>query len=189
MKPVRAFIAIELPPETRKQLSEIQSEIKKQIRDARMSWVNPSNIHLTLQFLGDMDVGQISNIESACAFLKNTSVFDIHLAHLGFFPNPRRPRVFWCGYDEHPTLTEMHSRMANELLQFGLTADEKKFTPHLTLARIKEISMEESKNFSLEVEKIHFDVSHPVRQIVCFQSTLSRVGSIYTPLWTLRLKE
>jgi len=179
---IRAFIAIELPREIRDQLYEIQTKIRKTLSSSRISWVKSDNIHLTLKFLGDITQDQVSLIDESCDFIRRAPVFDIRLSQFGFFPNAGKPRVIWCGYDADRRLSEIQKQLDEKLSSIGFSSEEKQFTPHLTLARVKEIPKEQVKALSTAAKEIQIAASHPVHEITLFQSTLSPSGSIYTPL-------
>lgn len=192
---IRAFIAIELPAELQKEIASIQQHLKPFFSRAKVSWVRPENIHLTLKFLGDVISNDISNIINVCDDSRLISVFELHLNRIGFFPGLRKPKVLWCGYDGSDALSSVQSRIENALVPLGFPAESKPFTAHLTLARIKEIDSNPSAHFYVDMEavqefihKTQISIHHPVYCIKLIKSRLSPKGSEYKVLheWVLQ---
>ena len=100
---IRAFLAVELSQELRSKFDALQQELKRRIeseiqRDARISWVQPAKIHLTIKFLGDMDEQVIDLLSVAVerAIGSQTAV-NLPLERLGAFPRSQNPKVLWVG--------------------------------------------------------------------------------------------
>ena len=93
---IRTFIAIELPERTVEMLVAIQDELKQS--RARVRWVKPGSIHLTLKFLGNIPPGQVDDIAATAApVVRNEHPLTLCAGGLGAFPNQRKPRVIWVG--------------------------------------------------------------------------------------------
>ena len=93
---IRSFIAIDLPNETRRALASVQEQLKRS--QARVRWVNPHSIHLTLKFLGNITPAQIGDIATAVdQGVRHESVLTLCTGGLGAFPSQRNPRVIWVG--------------------------------------------------------------------------------------------
>jgi 2'-5' RNA ligase len=141
MQPVRAFIAIELPPDVLAQVTRLQSRVRQDLPPGLVRWVRPEGIHLTLKFLGDIDPARVPEIEQAmrraCA---PHAPFTLHAEGLGCFPNPNRPRVVWVGVtpagrgDPLPSLQRAVERAVAPL---GFPTERRGFHPHLTLGRVR----------------------------------------------------
>ena len=99
---MRVFIAIDIDEKTRAAIADVQQQLnaKVDIKKGDVKWVEPKNIHLTLKFLGDVEISRIDAISEA---LKNVaggfSHFIISLAGIGAFPNSRKPKVIWVGLE------------------------------------------------------------------------------------------
>ena len=141
---LRSFIAIELSEELKSQIRELQADLKRQAPELRaLNWVRPEGIHLTLRFLGDMDEGQIEALtnvlKAAAATLRE---FRLEARGLGGFPTPARARVLWLGLTgETEAMSALHHLQATieqEVVGLGFAGEERAFTPHLTLARIRD---------------------------------------------------
>lgn len=186
---IRAFIAIEVPEAIRRELLAIQNAFKPLLSRGRISWVSWSNLHLTLRFFGTGTRDQISEIIRACEFISSSAVFDVHLDRIGFFPDERKPRVFWCGYAASEKLKQLQERIETVSTESGFIKEEREFHPHVTLARLKEIRMTEAdaKKMSEQAKGCRFSFVHSVESVTLFQSHLSSEGSEYEVLKKFRL--
>lgn len=187
---IRSFLAIEVSPEVRSHLADCQNAIRPILKDVRASWVNPSNIHLTLKFLGDLSQETIASI----AKINQAGVpsFDLTLGEIGFFPNVRRPRVVWCGYAGSPELKLLVDRLEVQMEKLGFKREMRPFKAHLTLGRFREqlhLTDELIELLGAESQKFAKPISHRVDRVVLFKSTLSSAGSIYSPMHSFLLGE
>lgn len=133
---LRCFIAIEIPETIRKSISDIIDGLKKSGSDVK--WVADENIHITLQFLGETEESVIPAIKEALdKILAPYSPFYIKITDIGCFPDRRRPRVIWVGMEESQTLINLRKDIAEELVKFGYQKEERGFTPHVTIGRVK----------------------------------------------------
>jgi 2'-5' RNA ligase len=97
MEQVRCFIAIELPDGVKRGLRELQAQLKAGSQ-APAKWVDPTNIHLTLKFLGNVAVDRMGEITTAMTqAVQGTSSLSLEIRELGVFPNPRRVQIVWVG--------------------------------------------------------------------------------------------
>ena len=132
---MRAFIAIELPGSIREALAREQARFRAVCQDAR--WVRPEGIHLTLKFLGGISAEQEAMVKKALGQMKLFEKFTIRANGFGFFPNARRPRVFWASLEAPPDLAQLAARVESALAPLGFPPENCPFKPHLTLARFK----------------------------------------------------
>lgn len=180
---IRAFIAIELTKELHEELRILQQEVKKSDIDAK--WVNPENIHLTLKFLGNADTGQIEKIKDILEEIsKQTKPFYLHLAGVGAFPKLDYPRVLWVGIDEGKNeAIEIAEKLEKGLEKIGFQKENRSFSPHLTLARIR--SSKNKDKLKKLVEETNFTSKNKVYadKLTLFKSTLTPKGSIYSKIY------
>ncbi|MDD1720022.1 MAG: RNA 2',3'-cyclic phosphodiesterase [Methanoregulaceae archaeon] len=130
---VRAFIAVDLTPELKEAIRFCQ-EILSQSQ-AKLTFVNPSIVHITVKFLGEVRDSDIGPISSA---LQGISLppFDISLTHIA--GNARdRPRVIWAAVEDEGRCTELHARVEDALAPLRIPRDDRPFRPHATLARVR----------------------------------------------------
>lgn len=127
----RIFVAIDLPQLVRRELAVISSDLP----GAR--WVKEGQIHLTLRFIGEVDDGLFQDIREALADIKS-SVFTMRLVGLGFFPPRKLPHVLWVGVEPVDPIVALRNRVESLLVQMGLEPEGRKFSPHVTLARLRD---------------------------------------------------
>ena len=180
-KMIRTFIAIELPELIKTILGEIQKELRK--TGAHISWTKPANIHLTLKFLGDLDEKRVELLlQTTCQSVAEAKPFVLTTGDLGFFPNQKRPRVMWIGLGgDIPAITDLQEKLDRDLAAVGFPADDKPFSPHLTIGRFrtsKNINSLCNKISEIDFGAIQFVVDH----ITVMRSQLDPAGAIYTPL-------
>jgi 2'-5' RNA ligase len=132
---MRAFIAIDLPDAIHAALRETQETFRRVCPEA--GWTRPEGIHLTLKFLGEISQAQVKQVSEALKALERFEVFEIVVKGFGFFPDARRPRVFWAGLEAPPALHELAARVEAALEPLGFPREQRPFRPHLTLARFK----------------------------------------------------
>ena len=132
---MRAFIAIELPEELRQRLAQEQSRFRAVAADAR--WTRPEGIHLTLKFLGEISDEQVAQVTKALQQIKSFEPFSVAAKGFGFFPDARRPRVFWAGLEAPAALAELAGFVESAMAPLGFPPENRAFSPHLTLARFK----------------------------------------------------
>ncbi len=188
METVRAFIALELTGEIQEQLAQIQSELKKAGADVK--WVDPSGIHLTLKFLGNVSLKLIEEIKPLLDELAKTHQrFELRLGKLGAFPKIEYPRVIWVGIEQG---SEQTIRLTQDLEQglmakSGFLPEKRRFSPHLTLGRVR------SANNRAQLKGLLVSTTFPQKTmqaetIILFKSTLTPQGAIYQPLHSTSLR-
>ncbi len=191
MESIRSFTAIELPAEVRSGLSRLQDKLKAGGR-APVKWVNPENIHLTLKFLGSFPVDKIEAITGAMAdAARGIPPFRLEVRGLGVFPNLKRVRVVWVGVSEEPArLGQLQKRIESHLVPLGFTPEARPFSPHLTLARVREqASADELFSFGRLIAGTDFTAAYAfnVDAVNLMQSQLTRTGAIYSCINSVRL--
>ncbi|HXH49385.1 MAG TPA: RNA 2',3'-cyclic phosphodiesterase [Terriglobia bacterium] len=132
---MRAFVAIELPGSIREALAREQARFRAVCPDAR--WTRPEGIHLTLKFLGDISAQQEAQVKRALGQMERFEKFTLRAQGFGFFPDARRPRVFWAGLEAPPDLARLAAQVENALAPLGFPPENRPFKPHLTMARFK----------------------------------------------------
>jgi 2'-5' RNA ligase len=187
MAKIRTFICFNLPHSVKENLAQLQAELKKLGRGVR--WSRPEGMHLTLKFLGDVDESKIPAISDAVEIAsKESPACQIQIAGTGAFPNLNRPRVYWVGVHETSgALEDLQARIENELARLGFPKEKRKFSPHLTLGRVKFQDGIGATSAALEM-KVLPSMTFLATEIIVMKSQLSPHGSRYTPLAILPLK-
>lgn len=195
MEQIRCFIAIELPPELKAELTRLQNKLKSAgggLNTAR--WVEPNGIHLTLKFLGNVEKGKLADVTNAIEeAVKGIPEFKLEVTELGAFPNTRRVQVVWVGVTgETAKLNEIVKRLEAGLAKQGFKAEVRPFTPHLTLARVRDTAAPEAvKVLGEAVGKMKPEIAAgvSVTEVCLMQSQLTPKGAIYTRLSRAKLDE
>jgi RNA 2',3'-cyclic 3'-phosphodiesterase len=134
---IRAFIAVDLQPQVIEQICQAISDLKHRIPGIR--WIAPQNFHVTLKFLGDIEETQIGVIGAALAdMIGPFPRLTINAKGLGVFPDLRRPRILWVGLTGN-TLPALAARVQSALEPLSFAAEQRPFTPHLTIGRWRQI--------------------------------------------------
>jgi 2'-5' RNA ligase len=136
---MRVFIAIPLPAQLKVKLIALQQEFRRFPLDA--TWVRDAGFHITLKFLGEVEPTQIPAIVSCMVETAHRyPPFALRFSGVGVFPHESRPRVLWVGIqDETGVLAQLQHALEETLAQIGYGAEDRSFTPHLTLARLKHV--------------------------------------------------
>jgi len=191
MEQIRSFIAIELPNRLRLELGQLEAQLKLG-KQSWVKWVNPDSIHLTLKFLGNIAsdrTGEITRAMEAAA--QGIPSFHLEVKDLGVFPNLKRVQVVWVGVSgEVDKLGEFQQRLESNLAHLGFAPESRPFTPHLTLARLRnQVSLDERQRFGQLIAETRFDAgSIKVDAINLMRSQLTREGAIYSRISSVRLK-
>lgn len=189
----RTFIALEMNEAQQRHLAEVIRRMSARLPGAR--WVNPAGIHLTLAFLGEMTDEQLGGVRHAVeSAARQSKPFSYRLSRIGSFGSPRQPRVIWMGIDE-PTgaLSHLHRALTRELDRRGFEVDKRPFSPHLTLARVRDpLSADELQQLQTiltgKQEGFVAVDAYPVEHLYMMKSELSREGARYTCMQSYELQ-
>ncbi len=185
---MRLFIALELPAEVIAVLEGVQRRLQRS-GDHPVKWVAPTGMHLTLQFLGEVEEQRVADMLTV---LKNIRVADTHqssAAHLqtvgaGAFPNLRRPQTLWVSVSGAvEPLARLQQRLTQALEPLGFEPETRPFRAHLTLGRVRRDATPAQKRAlgaAIEALPAVQSVTWPMGHPVLFQSTLTREGARYT---------
>jgi 2'-5' RNA ligase len=186
MDTIRAFIAIELPDEVK----ETVALIIKRLRPAQhryVKWVAPEGTHMTIKFLGNIyssQIPQITDIMKTAA--GRVPPLELRLGRLGMFPNEQRPRVIWVALEGNTEpLAAMQREIEKALEPLGFAPENRAFTPHLTLGRVRDnASADDRKEIGgvVKAKKIDYEASFTLRELSLMKSTLTPTGAIYNRL-------
>lgn len=187
METARCFIAVDIDPPVRRQLANLQRRLQRAHADVK--WVQPENIHLTLFFLGNMPIDNIRPLEAALdKNLQGHERFPLNIAGTGSFGKPRHPRVLWAGIDKSPALMELQHKTLAALQEANIAFDEKPFSPHLTLGRVKSPKHAAGLIEALEQEKETVFGGLEVSEVLLFKSVLTPAGAEYSVLHRTALR-
>ncbi|HTB93305.1 MAG TPA: RNA 2',3'-cyclic phosphodiesterase [Candidatus Sulfotelmatobacter sp.] len=181
---MRLFIAIEIPQSIRSTFASLLKDFRAIA--PQLKWVRAENLHVTLKFLGETDPAKLGPLQNALAAVRSPEQVHLEFRGLGFFPNEKRPRVFWAGTQASANLTSLAADIDQAAHRLGFPLEDRPFTPHLTLARfslpgiapkfLQEIHEKRAQLFgSLHAEDFHL-----------IESKLKPAGAEYTTLQTFR---
>lgn len=170
----------------------MQKELQRRLPPKVVRWTNPDGVHLTLKFLGDTPEDRVTAIaEAMTAAAAGFEPFELRIAGLGCFPNPRLARVLWVGAAEPPkALAGLQRAVDLQMSRLDFARETRAFSPHLTLGRVNDrISTDERRTLSDLLNKPQADVlgAIPVTEIVLFKSDLRPSGAVYSALARARL--
>jgi len=168
---MRLFIAIDLPENVKEQVARLC----RGLPGAR--WVKPEQLHLTLRFIGEVDGGMFRDLQEGLDDVRSES-FTLQLDGVGFFPPRGKPRVLWVGLRQCGDLLQIRSRIESRLVALGLEPEGRKFSPHITLARLKNTPAARVGRF-LENHNLFLSAPFLVDEFFLYSSRLGRNRAIH----------
>jgi len=166
---LRLFIGISFPPTLKLQLSLLRSGVPG------AKWVDPGNFHLTLRFIGETDEVVAADIDDALVRLRARR-FTLQLAGTGVFGD--RPRSLWVGVERSPELVALRDKIEQALIRAGLPPEQRKFAPHVTLARLHNPALDQLRGFLAANAQFRADPL-PVEGFSLIASFQTKAGSVY----------
>ena len=188
---LRAFVAIELPDQTKSALAKLIEELRRaDVRGVRP--VRPDGIHLTLKFLGDIGEDLVQPVVNAISPIARAHrPFKLRLGSPGAFPRGNSPRVLWVGIEGDLTaLLDLQRQIEGALASLGFARDSREFSPHLTVARFNNsASLRDRLRAGQALFSAHIDslLGTNVDRVTLMQSTLLPSGAVYRPIASLQL--
>lgn len=167
---MRLFLALALPDQLKKSLSSFR------YRSKGIRWIPSDNLHLTLQFIGEVDSSEYDELihELSDIHLSKLPLETTHLGHFG----KKAPKQLWLGVKLTDALNELHKALQEKILELGLDIETRNFVPHITLARMNHIGIEKLAEIYQTIgtpEKTQFEVS----EFHLYSSKLTHEGAIY----------
>ncbi|MBE9519518.1 MAG: RNA 2',3'-cyclic phosphodiesterase [Proteobacteria bacterium] len=167
----RLFIAVDLPAGIKNNLEIMSYGIPG------AKWIDPQQIHLTVRFIGEVDGTTFLDIKTA---LEQVSLepFSMALKGVGHFPPRGKPRVLWVGIEQSEPLQSLKSRIDRILATVGLQPEGRKFSPHITLARLKNSPIHKVADF-LAGNGLFSQEPFEIKDFKLYSSTLTPKGAIH----------
>ncbi len=175
---MRLFIGVDLPVKLKQALLDFQSQLK--LLGVNGSFKSQDNFHITLEFLGELDVRKISVLsEILSKVASNRGRFELEIAGLGAFPSFKRPHTLWTAVNGSLTkLNRLRDDLHQELKNKGFVLDERQFKPHITLASRPRL---DNIDFSVvQSEKLGKFI---VKDVVLFESRALQGKRVYEVLY------
>lgn len=183
MAKTRTFIAVELSSSVQRRAADLVERLR--VSGARVSWVAPQNMHLTLKFLGDQSDEELAEVCRAVAVAaRDIEPFEFCCRGAGAFPNSERPRTLWIGVREGTAeLQAMQQRVDAALKPFGYPREHRQFRPHLTLGRVRAGNVGLTELAQLLAQAADWEAGCVAADdVVVFSSLLQREGPTYEVL-------
>jgi len=182
MSRIRTFIAVDLDKGVRHRTIALQETLMKS--GTEVKWVEPENLHVSLLFLGEVEDREVIDV---CRVVEEVAQkhpsFLMRVETVGCFPNPRRPRVLWVGIGEGAqALCAVHDALETQLLDLGYRREDRKYSPHITLGRVKSDRPTEKLTSALSQQAGWKGGEIQVREILVMGSKLTPTGPEYTIL-------
>ena len=189
---MRLFVAVELAEEVRRAAEQTARALQRQLDTTlRARWVSSENMHLTVRFIGHVPDDRAATVLEALRPPLRLDPFDVALGAAGAFPSHGPPRVVWIGLREGlPSLTAIHEELNARLRPLGFAPENRPFSAHLTLARVKDVvqgsaAAVRSTIGAIDVSPARCSVNHAT----VFESRLSPSGSTYSSLLKIPVAE
>jgi len=173
---MRLFTAIDISEDV---LGNLERLIARLRPTARIQWSPARNLHITTKFIGEWPGERLDQVKTALAALPPRAPIHVSISRLGYFPNPHSPRVFWAGIAA-PGLAELARDTEQALAAIGVPREQRPFSPHLTLARIKAtVPMSGLLTAVAALPSLDFG-EFTAGRFCLYQSRLAPGGSVYT---------
>ena len=182
----RTFIAIKV--KTGENLRGLISQLRTELTDEPVKWVDTDQLHITLAFLGDTEDLSINKIKEMLLVVGGESEkFSFRISGLGLFRDIHNPRVLWAGIEKADQMILLSRSIRTGLMNIGIRTEDRNFSPHLTIGRIKFIRDTRVLGKVLADRKGEFFQDQEVDEIVFYESILRSSGPEYIPLLEARL--
>jgi RNA 2',3'-cyclic 3'-phosphodiesterase len=190
MGTLRTFLAIDFPSHIIEKINGIQKSLNN-LGPTNIRWVKPENIHLTLKFLGNIELSRIQQIKNDMDAISNEyQPFHIKLKGIGAFPHWRQPRIIWIGIEKSEILILLANKLEMKMRALGCQREIRPFSPHLTIGRFRDNTSPEGFQ-RLEIEcrtTKRIDDQIEVSNFCLYKSDLHAFGPEYTLLYSSSFK-
>lgn len=156
---MRLFTAVDIPEEVREHLRALVARWKPL---AHIGWSPVDNLHITTKFIGEWPEARLDEMKRALHAIPPGGVFEVAVRGLGWFPNDRRPRVLWAGVEGGDALLSLARATEEAVAALGVPIETRPYSPHLTLARIRE---------SVPLDNLRSAVAHTAPDFGAFRVT------------------
>lgn len=182
----RTFIAIKVPLSD--DIKDIIDDVKFELMEEKIKWVEEWNMHITLFFLGETDFYLIDKVKEKL-FLEIAKInsFQLSINKLGIFKNLHDPKVIWLGLMQSKSLLDLKRQVDDIMISLGISAERKYFNPHLTLGRTKFLKDKVNLKSLLDKYREFESVRIQVNKVYFFESVLTPKGPQYNIISEIEL--
>ena len=177
---MRLFVALEISDAIRTAIESLIHELRP--LDDSWKWVRAENLHVTLKFLGEVAPDRLEEIVRALRSVPAAGPVALKFQGVGFFPNERRPRVFWAAMDAKANLLGLAAGIEASLGAIGVPREEREFTPHLTLARSKQGTISPELHDAIKKYSVRQFGAMDASTFQLIESKIKSTGPEYTTL-------
>jgi 2'-5' RNA ligase len=184
---MRSFVAINLDDSLRNEIDGATAGLKSGNWDVK--WVSPANLHITLKFLGEIPEKSVTELkETLSSVVSRHESFVLKFRGVGVFPDKKRPRVIWIDILESDKLVKLQEEVENSLIPYGFEREDRSFSAHLTIGRIRSSGGKESLLRAMETLKERDFGNIEVNNVSLMKSDLKPAGAQYTTIAEFYLK-
>lgn len=189
---LRLFVALSIPEPIKHAAQAAQEELRRSVEPKTVRWTRPAQFHLTLKFLGDVPASRLEELGAACRqACQPFSPLRLIAGKVGFFPNPRRPRILWAGIaDLDCRLAAIWDAVQSATRPFTRQPSEPEFTAHLTLGRLNRLRQEQIEALATAAKIFENTVfgEWTAGQLELMRSELLPEGACHSPVVVLPLE-
>ena len=173
----RTFVALELSPALKAGILGLAEALRR--KGVRASWSREGTLHLTLKFIGDVEEADLPDVvEAVRRAAAPRPPFSFETRGTGAFPSPRRPRVIWVGVAPNDALFDLQGDVERELAGVGVPREERRWSPHLTVGRIRDT--ESAPDLSGALASLRApEESVSVTEVLVMRSRLAPSGAVH----------
>jgi 2'-5' RNA ligase len=184
---MRIFFGIELPEDVQARAGELAERLRRRVERAApratIRWVDPENLHITLWFVGEVADDRLGPLTAATNGPYPIKAFRLELSGAGAFPPSGSPRVLWIGLTAGvEPLRALYAELGLRLVTLGLEPERREYSPHLTIARIKDMNRRDAGPLRAALDMPADRFGADVGAVTLFRSRLSPKGARYEAL-------
>ena len=181
---MRLFVAIEIPQNIRAAYIALLKDFRAIAPQAK--WVRAENLHVTLKFLGETHIAKLVAVQNALGAVRSEQAVALEFCGLRFFPNEKRPRVFWAGMEASLNLKALATDIDHAAHRLGFPLGDRPFIPHLTLARFEPPGITTKLRDAIRTHEVRSFGSLTANEFHLIESKLKPTGAEYTTVQTVR---
>jgi 2'-5' RNA ligase len=182
---MRLFVGLEIPDEVAERITEVTGRLRASAPN--LQWSPRENLHITTKFIGSWPDERLKEMEVALEGIR-TEPFNVQLTGFGWFPTPHAPKIFWTAARGGEALARLASLTDEATARLGIAPEERAYTPHVTLARVKQgMDFKPLRSAVAELEPPQFG-QWCVNEFYLYRSETKPAGSVYTKLAGFSLK-
>lgn len=174
---IRSFLALPVPESIQYALGELAAGFARQDKANEVRWVDESNYHVTLAFLGEQSMATLDQLADHMATSNFNDAIDLHITGLSPFPEGS-PKLLAAMVAENDNLNLLHSVVQKSVRHTGIMMEKRRFKPHVTLGRLRK----PKKPSRLFIPQ-QLQLTEKVDELILYESILTPTGARYEPIY------